>query len=105
MRQEIAEVKTPDLYVCKIVSSECDWRWLLDELEIANSRELERQILQRIGGLIYDEHVEHNVVLVDVNVGLRINGIREAGKLHNFAEFRASKIKLGRLRRRAERLR
>ena len=45
--------------------------------------ELEREVLQRVVGLVDDEHVEHDVVLVDVDVRLGVHRVREARQLRH----------------------
>ena len=53
----------------------------LDQLEVSESGELDGAVLQRVGGLVDDEDVEDDVVLVDVHVGLGIHRVGEAGQL------------------------
>ena len=47
--------------------------------------ELERDALQRVARLVDDEHVEHDVVLIDVHVRLGVDRIREARQLRHLA--------------------
>lgn len=53
----------------------------LDELEVSEGGEFDGAVLESVGGLVDDEDVEDDVVLVDVHVGLGIHGVGEAGQL------------------------
>lgn len=80
----------------------------LHHLEVAQSRKLNGKILQRLGGLVDEKHVEDNVELMNLpvlvhafwplpamvllvfsylDVGFRVHRIRETRKLYNTAEF------------------
>ena len=52
--------------------------------------ELERDALQRVARLVDDEHVEHDVVLIDVHVRLSVDRIREARQLRHLARQKPS---------------
>lgn len=68
--------------------SECVRRRSLDELQVAQCRKLDREVLQRLVCLIDDEHVEENIKLVNVDVGFGVNGIRETRELNDAIELR-----------------
>lgn len=75
----------------------------LDELEVSQRRELDREVLERLVRLVDDEDVEEDVELVDVDVGLGVDGVGEAGELNNAVKL-GDEVVLGRLDR-ASRLR
>lgn len=72
----------------------------LGNLEVAQRRKFDRQILQRVHRLVDDEHIEVDVELVDVHVGLGVDRVREAGELDDPAELREEVVVLARLARR-----
>ena len=80
----------------------------LHHLEVAQSRKFNGKILQRLGGLVDEKHVEDNVELMNLpvlvhafwplpamvllvfsylDVGFSVHRIRETRKLYNTAEF------------------
>jgi hypothetical protein len=59
----------------------CIYLGFLHKLKIAKSGQLQGAILQGVLGLVHDEHVQNNVILVHVHVGLSIHGIRKASQL------------------------
>ncbi|KAI3494698.1 hypothetical protein L1887_40514 [Cichorium endivia] len=75
----------------------------LHQLQIAQRRKLDRQVLQRLGRLVHHEHIQQDVKLVHVDVRLGVHRIREARQLHDARQLR-DKVVLGRLGR-ARRLR
>jgi hypothetical protein len=79
-------------------------RRFVHQLQVAHGRQLQRQVLQSVRRLVDHQHVQHNVVLVHVHVGLRVHGVGEAGELDDFAQFGGGKVKFGWLRRRSQRL-
>ncbi len=65
----------------EVARSESDGRRLLDESQVAERRELERNVLQRVVCAVHDQHVQHDVVLRDRDVRLRVYRVREPGQL------------------------
>lgn len=59
----------------------------LDELEVTEGGEFDREVLERLGRLIDDEDVEEDVELVDVHVGLGVDRVRETRELYNALEL------------------
>lgn len=43
-------------------------------------------VLQSIASLIHNQHIENDIVLVDINVSFSVNRIRESRKLCNLEE-------------------
>jgi hypothetical protein len=60
---------------------------LLDQFQVAQSRQLESAILQSVVGLVDDQHVQHYVVLVDVHVRLGVHRVGETRQLCHFVQF------------------
>ena len=86
------------LDVGEVAWSERERLRLLHELQVAEGGQLERQILQGVARLVDDEHVEHDVVLVDVYVGLGVHRVGEAGELRDLVELgREEKVVLAAL--------
>jgi len=54
----------------------------LDELEVAEGREFQGDILKGLACLVDDEDIEEDVVLVHVDVGLGIDSVRMTGQLN-----------------------
>ena len=50
----------------------------LDQLEISESGELDGAVLQRVGGLVDDENVKDDIILVDVHIRFSVDGVRES---------------------------
>lgn len=65
------------LHIGEIVWSKDNWLWLLDQLQVANSRQFECAILQGIRSLVDNENVQSNVVLIHIDVALRVDGVTE----------------------------
>ena len=89
----------------EIMRRQDDRRRLLDEFQVAQSGQLERAILQRIRSLIDDEHIENDVVLIDIDVGLGVDRIRESGQLRHLVQLGNTQIESGTLRRSDQSLR
>eukprot|EP00965_Chrysotila_dentata_P032672 1088698-Pleurochrysis_carterae.AAC.2 len=60
----------------------------LAELEVADGGELEAQVLHRLARVVDHEHVEHDVVRVDEDVGLGVDRVGEAGELGHALQSR-----------------
>mmetsp|Transcript_17506 Transcript_17506/g.54412 ORF Transcript_17506/g.54412 Transcript_17506/m.54412 type:complete len:233 (+) Transcript_17506:697-1395(+) len=58
----------------------------LAQLQIANGCELEAEVRHRLGGLVDNEHIEHDVVLVHCHKGLGVDGVRHARELRDALE-------------------
>ena len=58
----------------------------LDQLEVSKGSELDGAVLEGVGGLVDDEDVEDDVVLVDVHVGLGVHRVGEAGQLGDLVD-------------------
>ena len=83
MQQEQCVVSFLDvgLDAAEIHGAENHWLRALDQLEVTEGGEFNGAVLKSVGGLVDDEDVEDDVVLVDVHVGLGVHGVGEAGQL------------------------
>ena len=60
----------------------------LHQLEVAEGGELQGAGLEGVAGLVDDQDVQDDVVLVDVNIGLGIDRVRETSQLGHLNEGR-----------------
>lgn len=52
--------------------------WPLDELQVAERREVEAEVLESVGGLVDKEHVQRDVEAMDLDVRLSVDWVGEA---------------------------
>ena len=64
---------------------------LLHQLEVPEGGQLQGAGLQRVPGLVDDQNVQHNVVLIDIDVGLGIYRVREASQLGHLKGWKYEK--------------
>mmetsp|Transcript_6423 Transcript_6423/g.12463 ORF Transcript_6423/g.12463 Transcript_6423/m.12463 type:complete len:1013 (-) Transcript_6423:147-3185(-) len=71
----------------------------LAQLEVAHRRELEAHVGERLVGLVDEEHVKHNVVVVHGHHRLGVDRVRQPSQLHHALEARPKVLLLGGARR------
>ena len=60
---------------------------LLHKFEVSQGCQLQCAGLERVPRLVDDQDVKHDVVLVHVDVGLRVHGVREARQLSDLGKM------------------
>lgn len=75
------------LDIAEVVWRQHNRMWSFDQFQIAKCRQFECTVLQRIAGLVDDQDVQHDVVLVDMDVCLGVDGVGEARQLCDLIQF------------------